>query len=95
MESRKWLVGILSDMDAEIAALEGKLSKARHRSCREHARRCAVRRQRRRCYAKTAGQAGYDVRVVDPAKRSGAGGEGEVGVSVGVKLLTQLFSERL
>jgi hypothetical protein len=29
MENRKWIVGSLSDMDAEIAALEGKLSKAR------------------------------------------------------------------
>jgi hypothetical protein len=30
-------------------------------------------------------QAGHDVRVADPAKTSGAGGEGEVGVN-GVKL---------
>ena len=35
----------------------------------------------------------HDVRVVDPAKRSGAGGDGEVGA--GLKLLTQLFFEHL
>jgi hypothetical protein len=45
-----------SDMDGEVTALGGKLSKG------------------------AAGQAGDDVRVVDPAKRSGAGGEGEAGV---------------
>ena len=29
MENRKWIVQTLSDMDTEIVALEGKLSKAR------------------------------------------------------------------
>ena len=52
----------------------------RHRRNPErHGRR--NRRARSETVQGAAGQAGDDVRVVDPAKVSGAGGEGEVGVS--------------
>ena len=49
-----WRRATQKSANVEIAALEAKLSKARHRSCREHARRC-----------ETAGQTGHDVRTAD------------------------------
>ena len=38
MRKQTTIAEILNDMDAEITVLEGKLSKARDRSCREDGR---------------------------------------------------------